>query len=197
MSRSLKRNPWSSVSSNQIASLVDIPQRKEFARASEQDLQHFQSIVGQYNVKTSELDEYNVDWMKWFKGGSTCVLTPENETQISQILKHCFHRNLAVVPQAGNTGLVGGSVPVFDEIIVSTRKLNKQYHLDSAAGILECDAGGIRLIRYGSLQANVLALHVAIPDEEGTILKLGSSLRKDNADLHLKNLLIGSEGQLE
>lgn len=32
---------------------------------------------------------------------------------------------LAVVPQGGNTGLVGGSVPIFDEIVISTKKLNK------------------------------------------------------------------------
>lgn len=37
--------------------------------------------------------------------------------QVSQILKYCNYRLLAVVPQGGNTGLVGGSVPVFDEVI--------------------------------------------------------------------------------
>lgn len=37
--------------------------------------------------------------------------------QVSQILKYCDSRRLAVVPQGGNTGLVGGSVPVFDEVI--------------------------------------------------------------------------------
>lgn len=37
--------------------------------------------------------------------------------QVSQILKYCNSRHLAVVPQGGNTGLVGGSVPVFDEVM--------------------------------------------------------------------------------
>ena len=37
--------------------------------------------------------------------------------QVSQILKYCNSRSLAVVPQGGNTGLVGGSVPVHDEVI--------------------------------------------------------------------------------
>lgn len=36
--------------------------------------------------------------------------------QVSQILKYCNSKSLAVVPQGGNTGLVGGSVPVFDEV---------------------------------------------------------------------------------
>lgn len=38
--------------------------------------------------------------------------------QVSQILKYCDSRSLAVVPQGGNTGLVGGSVPVFDEVLL-------------------------------------------------------------------------------
>lgn len=38
--------------------------------------------------------------------------------QVSQILKYCNSRGLAVVPQGGNTGLVGGSVPVFDEVCI-------------------------------------------------------------------------------
>lgn len=37
--------------------------------------------------------------------------------QVSQILQYCDSRRLAVVPQGGNTGLVGGSVPVFDEVL--------------------------------------------------------------------------------
>lgn len=43
--------------------------------------------------------------------------------QVSEILKYCNSRNLAVVPQGGNTGLVGGSVPVFDEVYSLTLSL--------------------------------------------------------------------------
>ena len=45
---------------------------------------------------------------------------------------------LAVVPQGGNTGLVGGSVPVFDEIVISTKKLNEIIFFDKTSGILTC-----------------------------------------------------------
>lgn len=40
----------------------------------------------------------------------------DHKTQVSQILKYCNSRHIAVVPQGGNTGLVGGSIPVFDEV---------------------------------------------------------------------------------
>ncbi len=42
----------------------------------------------------------------------------------AQVLAHCDARRLAVVPQGGNTGLVGGSVPMFDEVVLCTAGLN-------------------------------------------------------------------------
>ncbi|RYR33945.1 hypothetical protein Ahy_A10g048634 isoform B [Arachis hypogaea] len=44
------------------------------------------------------------------------LLQPRTTDQVSAILKYCNFRCLAVVPQGGNTGLIGGSVPVFDEV---------------------------------------------------------------------------------
>lgn len=56
-------------------------------------------------------------------GRSEVVLTPTSTLQVSQILAYCNANNLPVVPQAGNTGLVGGAVPLNDEIIISTNKM--------------------------------------------------------------------------
>lgn len=48
---------------------------------------------------------------------SYMFFTSNSILQVSQILRYCNSRCLAVVPQGGNTGLVGGSVPVFDEVM--------------------------------------------------------------------------------
>ncbi|CAD5218025.1 unnamed protein product [Bursaphelenchus xylophilus] len=208
--------------------------RGDFGRLEDKDLSAFERICGSNNVLKDDLDPYNIDFVKWYKGKSSCVLTPESSEQISALLRHCHDRKLAICPQAGNTGLVGGSVPVHDEVIISIKKLRTHYNLDQNSGILECDAGfvlqeldeklaqdgfmmpidlgakgscliggniatnagGVRLVRYGSLNANVLSLQVAIPDAQGTLLQLGAPLRKDNSDLKLQQLFIGSEGQL-
>jgi FAD/FMN-containing dehydrogenase len=53
---------------------------------------------------------------------------------VSAILKYCNEKKLAVVPQGGNTGLVGGSVPVFDEIVLSTQLMNQVLSLDKISG---------------------------------------------------------------
>jgi D-2-hydroxyglutarate dehydrogenase len=61
-------------------------------------------------------------------------------------------------------------------------------------GNISTNAGGLRLIRYGSLHSNVLGLEVVLAD--GTVLSNLSGLRKDNTGYDLKQLFIGSEGTL-
>lgn len=46
------------------------------------------------------------------------------------VLNYCNSRNLAVVPQGGNTGLVGASVPLYDEIIINMSLMNKVLYFD-------------------------------------------------------------------
>lgn len=50
---------------------------------------------------------------------------------------------LAIVPQAGNTDLVGGSVPLHDEIVLSVNRMNKIIDFDDSIGIVRCEAGTI------------------------------------------------------
>ena len=59
---------------------------------------------------------------------------------------------------------------------------------------MSTNAGGLRLLRYGSLHGSVLGLEVVLPD--GTVLDQLSTLRKDNTGYDLKQLFIGAEGTL-
>lgn len=69
-----------------------------------------------------------------FLGASQVVLRPKSTEEVSAILKYCNEKKLAVVPQGGNTGLVGGSVSVFDEIVISTQLMNNIISLDEISG---------------------------------------------------------------
>jgi hypothetical protein len=73
------------------------------------------------------------DWMGKYVGHSTLALKPSTTDQVSQVLAYCSLRRLAVVPQGGNTGLVGGSVPVFDEIVLSLSSMNKIHSFDEVS----------------------------------------------------------------
>ncbi|XP_037705847.1 D-2-hydroxyglutarate dehydrogenase, mitochondrial isoform X2 [Choloepus didactylus] len=207
--------------------------RLPFAVVSEDDLAAFERIVpGRVITDPEELEAANVDWLRVARGCSKVLLTPRSTEEVSHILRHCHERNLAVTPQGGNTGMVGGSVPVFDEVIVSTALMNQVISFHGVSGILVCqagcvleeltryleprgfampldlgakgschiggnvatNAGGLRVLRHGSLRGTVLGLEVVLAD--GTVLDLLSCLRKDNTGYDLKQLFIGSEGTL-
>jgi FAD/FMN-containing dehydrogenase len=63
---------------------------------------------------TDNLEDFNYDYYKNREGQAKLVLQPTSTANVSKILKFCNENMLAVVPQGGNTGLVGGSVPIFD-----------------------------------------------------------------------------------
>ena len=62
------------------------------------------------------------------------MLRPKTTAEVSEIMRYCNGRRLAVVPQGGNTGLVGGSIPVFDEIVISLQLMNRILSFDKLAG---------------------------------------------------------------
>ncbi|KAM0750800.1 hypothetical protein T439DRAFT_325859 [Meredithblackwellia eburnea MCA 4105] len=187
-----------------------------------------------------DLFAVNHDWMEKYEGHSQVLIKPKSTEEVSKILAYCYKHKIAVVPQGGNTGLVGGSTPVYDEVIISTEGMNKIRDFDEVSGILTADggailevlsnylapkgymmpldlgakgschiagnlstnAGGLRLLRYGSLHGTVLGIEAVLPDEKGTILSVGmpggrgGALRKDNTGYDLKQLFIGAEGTL-
>ena len=119
--------------------------RGDYKSITAEDVTFCESVLGKEHVVTDEtdLESFNRDWMKKFSGSSKLALRPKTTQQVSQILKHCNERRLAVVPQGGNTGLVGGSVPVFDEIVISMARMNEIKSIDALSGILVCQAGCI------------------------------------------------------
>ncbi|NXD27848.1 D2HDH protein, partial [Spelaeornis formosus] len=207
--------------------------RLPFGRLADGDVAFFERLMpGRVLTRQEEVMPFNVDWLKSLRGSSQLVLKPQTTAEVSQVLRYCHEKNLAVNPQGGNTGLVGGSVPVFDEIILSTALMNQVISFDKVSGILVCqagcvlerlneyldeqgfimpldlgakgschiggnvatNAGGLRLLRYGSLRGTVLGLEVVLAD--GSALDCLTSLRKDNTGYDLKQLFIGSEGTL-
>lgn len=65
------------------------------------------------------------------------MLKVRTTEEVSKILEFCNKERLAVCPQGGNTGLVGGSVPVHDEIVISTTLMNNIISFDENSGKIE------------------------------------------------------------
>ncbi|CAK9799772.1 D-2-hydroxyglutarate dehydrogenase, mitochondrial [Anthophora plagiata] len=120
-------------------------ERGPYANISKDHLSFFSELLGQNRVITNadECEGYNIDFAKIVRGKSSVVLKPKTTDEVSSILKYCNENRLAVCPQSGNTGLVGGSVPVFDEIVISMKLMNKIIETNELAGVLTCEAGCI------------------------------------------------------
>ncbi|EUC46209.1 hypothetical protein COCMIDRAFT_93512 [Bipolaris oryzae ATCC 44560] len=212
----------------------------KFTKLNEEHVNYFKTLLGSESAvidgvskdASQDIEPFNSDWMRKFRGHTKLVLKPSSTEEVSKILKYCNDNMLAVVPQGGNTGLVGGSVPVFDEIVINMQKMNQIRSFDEVSGILVADAGvilenadnflaeknhifpldlgakgscyiggnvatnagGLRLLRYGSFHGNVLGLEAVLPD--GTIVDDLSTLRKNNTGYDLKQLFIGGEGTI-
>jgi len=80
-------------------------------------------IVGKSNVLTATDDTkpYFTDWRKQYAATADCVVRPGTTAEVAQVVALCAREGAAMVPQGGNTGLVGGSVPVGGrrEVLVS------------------------------------------------------------------------------
>lgn len=221
-------------------SYPNIKRDSRFGELSEKDVRYFKGLLGTKSAvidgisqdASDDLEPFNSDWMRKYKGHTKLVLKPGSTAEVSKILRYCNDNMLAVVPQGGNSGLVGGSVPVFDEIVINMSRMNKIRDFDEVSGTLVVDAGcilevvdhflaekthifpldlgakgschvggnvatnagGLRLLRYGSLHGNVLGIEAVLPD--GTIMDDLSRLRKNNTGYDIKQLFIGGEGTI-
>ena len=120
-----------------------IERNPAFSAMTIEDTEYFENILGETNVIKEEeaMRTYNMDWTGHYEGASKLVLKPGNTEEVSKILSYCNDRALPVVPQGGNTGLVGGSVPIFDEIIISMSRMNSVLGFDEVSSVLSCEAG--------------------------------------------------------
>ena len=118
---------------------------KSFAVLTDKDVSVFESILGAQSVvtETDELVALNTDWTQRWRGNSTLALFPRSVDEVAAALRYCNERRLAVVPQAGRTGLIGGSVPIFDEVILSVTRMNNILAFDDVNGILSAEAGTV------------------------------------------------------
>jgi D-lactate dehydrogenase (cytochrome) len=103
----------------------------------------FRGIVGDKYAVTDAADiaPYVTEERGLFHGRSPLVLRPGSTAEISAICKLASEHRIALVPQGGNTGLVGGQTPHHGEVVVSTRRMDKIRDIDTASNTMTCESG--------------------------------------------------------
>ncbi len=84
---------------------------------------------------------YETDWTRRWAGTALAVVRPGSADEVAAVLGACAGAGVGVVPQGGNTGLVGGSVPSDGAVVLSTLRLNAIADLDADAGEVSVGAG--------------------------------------------------------
>ena len=194
-------------------------------------LRDFGAVVGTAHVLTGDAAAgYVTDWTGGFTGRAPAVLRPRDTEQVAALLALCAGAAVAVVPQGGNTGLVGGGVPLHGEVVLSLARLDRlgpvdaeagqvsagagvslqrvadadprldlgvliaSRHSASVGGAVATNAGGLRVLRYGPMRAQLRGIEAVLSD--GTVLSHMAGLVKDNTGYDYPSLLAGSEGTL-
>ncbi|MGQ0511849.1 MAG: FAD-binding oxidoreductase, partial [Betaproteobacteria bacterium] len=103
------------------------------------------AALGPAQVLTEAADTapYFGDWRKQFRAEAECVVRPADTAQVAAVMRLCAAAGVAVVPQGGNTGLCGGSVPTGSvrEIVLSLSRLNRIRRVDPLDNTITVEAG--------------------------------------------------------
>jgi len=111
------------------------------------------AIAGPAHVITDPemLASYETDWTGRFRGRARLVVRPADTRQVAAVVRLCAEAGARIVPQGGNTGLVGGSVPRGGEVVLSLVRLNGLEPVDTLAAQVTAGAG----VTLASLQQHV------------------------------------------
>jgi D-lactate dehydrogenase (cytochrome) len=132
-------------------------------------LARFATIVGEKYAITDKQAQapYLIEMRDLYHGRTPLVLRPATVAEVSAILKLANETSTAIVPQGGNTGLVGGQIPHNGEVVLSLNRLDRIREVDPVSNTITCEAG-VTLQRAREAAAEVDRLYPQLLPSEGT-----------------------------
>jgi FAD/FMN-containing dehydrogenase len=127
------------------------------------------AVVGDNNAITDKDKQapFLVEFRALWTGHSPVILRPGSTAEVSEILKIANETGTAIVPQGGNTGLVGGQIPHHGEVVLSLQRLDKIREVDAVSNTITCEAG-VTLQRAREAAEKVDRLYPQLLPSEGT-----------------------------
>jgi len=127
------------------------------------------AVVGEKNAITDKDKQtpYLVEFRALWTGYTPVVLRPGSTQEVSELLKIANETSTAIVPQGGNTGLVGGQIPFNGEVLPSLTRLDKIREVDAVSNSMTVEAG-VTLQRAREGAANADRLYPQVLPSEGT-----------------------------
>jgi FAD/FMN-containing dehydrogenase len=107
-------------------------------------LDTLRSQIGAAHVLTDgDLSAWELDWRKRWRGKALAVVRPGSADEVAAVVRACTAHGTPIVPQGGNTGLVGGGVPDASgtQVLLSLSRMNRIRELDRTNLTLTAEAG--------------------------------------------------------
>ncbi len=106
-------------------------------------IERLRAIVGPAHVLTEAADFEGalVEPRGLYAGKARALVRPANTAEVSAVVAACAQAKTPIVPQGGNTGLVGGQIPLGPEIVLSLKRLNRVREVDPLADSMIVEAG--------------------------------------------------------
>jgi FAD/FMN-containing dehydrogenase len=102
------------------------------------------AIVGAAHVfEGGSLEAHERDWRKRYHGRARAIVRPGTTEEVARVVRACQKAGVSIVPQGGNTGLVGGGVPDDSgrQVLLSTTRLNRIRDVDADNLAMTVEAG--------------------------------------------------------
>jgi FAD/FMN-containing dehydrogenase len=110
-------------------------------------LQRLANLLGPkgFTQECADIAPWAADWRGRYRGAAAALLSPQSTAEVAEIIGLCAEARVAVVPQGGNTSMVGGATPPPDgaSLLLSLRRLNRIRALRSGSNLAVCEAGVI------------------------------------------------------
>lgn len=132
-------------------------------------LKSIKELIGDSNYldTPNDMKAYTEAWRGEYIGMSPLIVFPTNQQQVSQILSICYQNNIPVIPQGGNTGLVGGSTPDESnrEIVMNLSRMQKIREIDPKNSTITVESGHILLELNEKLKEKSLLFPLTMASE--------------------------------
>ena len=96
-----------------------------------------------YSSDPELLEPWLTDWRGRYRGEAAAMLSPSSREEVAEIVTLCSAEGVPLVPQGGNTSMVGGATPPAEggALLLSLRRMNRIRSLDPEANLAVCEAG--------------------------------------------------------
>ncbi|MDP1648422.1 MAG: FAD-binding oxidoreductase [Rubrivivax sp.] len=131
-------------------------------------LETLRGAVGAANVLSEgDLSAWELDWRRRWRGRALAVVRPGSTAEVAAVVRSCAAARVSVVPQGGNTGLVGGGVPDASgtQVLLSLQRMNRIRAIDDANLTLSAEAGCVLQTLQEAARARGLLLPLSLAAE--------------------------------